>query len=509
MLHGKPVTDVTAPGADVRASTSSARIIVEVVGWAVVSAVGFGLLYFVQRELFLNGLGNDPTEFPHPFADFRSAQQDLRRYWLLIAITGAAYVGLLLRVHHWGRLAWGAVAIAVLGHLVLLVARPSLSIDILSYLSHGYWAVQGNPYVQASAEVAGTPYGQALGAEGWSAVHGPTPYGPLWTHLEGIVYQASGGSIGSGLVMFKAVILVSVLGSAILIGLIARRLRPEWATVAVLAWLANPVVIMEFGADGHNDALAIFFALLAIWAALRGWAAVAVLALALGVLAKYTPVIFALPLLVILVRHRRSAARLVVELVLGTALAVGLGWWLWRPWWVGLPTLDGVRVGGTVFPSWSPAGWLGSRFDDPLAYEPGLMPPLILAGVVLLAVLAFSWRRTDLGAMTGCAAIAVVVLAVLPTYWPWYAGLALALLVVRPTAIALAQVVLITAGSRIAGPYGDLGALGYIDFLTMFNLNALWGITVPVAGVLLLTILGIARAGGPNRVLLAPGSGQL
>ena len=65
-------------------------------------------------------------------------------------------------------------------------------------------------------------------------------------------------------------IVLSVLGSAVLIGLIARRLQPDWTALAVLAWLANPLVIMEFGADGHNDAPAIFFALLAIWAALRG-----------------------------------------------------------------------------------------------------------------------------------------------------------------------------------------------------------------------------------------------
>ena len=243
---------------------------VEVVGWAVVSAVGFWMLYAVQRSLFLNGLSGDPTEFPHPLADFAAAQQDLRRYWLLIAITGAAYVGLLVRAHQWGRAAWGAVAIAVLGHLALLFARPSLSIDILSYLSHGYWTVEGN----------------------------------------------------------------------------------------------------------RNQ------------------------------------------------------------------------------------------------------------------------------------VLAFSWQRTDHGAMVGCAAVAVVALAVLPTYWPWYPGLALALLVLRPIALALAQVVVITAGSRIAGPYGDLGALGYVDFVTMFNLNALWGITIPVAAVLLLTVFGIARGAGSKRVRLWPGSGQ-
>jgi hypothetical protein len=477
---------------------------IEVVGWAVVSIVGFWMLYTVQRSMFLNGIGSDPTSFPHPFADFSAAQQDLRRYWLLIAITGAAYIGLLVRARHWDRAAWGAVAVAALGYLVLLFARPSLSIDILSYLSHGYWTVGGNPYIQASAEVAGTPLGPELAAEGWSAVHGPTPYGPLWTSIEGLAYRWSGERVSTGLIAIKIVIVLSVLGSAVLIGLIARRLRPDWTALAVLAWLANPLVIMEFGADGHNDAPAIFFALLAIWAALRGWALVAVLALALGVLTKYTPVIFVLPLLVLLVRYRRSVGRLVSELLLGLALAVGVCWWLWRPWWVGLTTLAGIPAGGTAIP-WSPAGWLGARFADPLADEPSVVPTLILASIMLLAVLAFSSRRTDHGALVGCAGIAVVALAVLPAYWPWYSGMALALLAVRPTAIALAQLVVITAGSRIAGPYGDLGSLGYVDFTTMFNRNALWGITLPVAGVLVLTVFSIARAVGAKRVRLGPG----
>ena len=103
----------------------------------------------------------------------------------------------------------------------------------------------------------------------------------------------------------------------------------------------------------------------------------------------------------------------------------------------------------------------------------------------------------------------MVALAVLPAYWPWYSGMALALLAMRPTVLALVQLVVITAGSRIAGPYGDLGALGYVDFTTMFNRNALWGITLPMAGVLVLTVLSIARAVGAKRVRLGPGEGVI
>lgn len=165
-----------------------------------------------------------------------------------------------------------------------------------------------------------------------------------------------------------------------------------------------------------------------------------------------------------------------LELGIGAAVVAGLTWLLWRPWWAGRATFEGLLASGTAQPSPSPGSWF---------------PQPALAGALALTVLALSWFRPLPRAAAGWAVIALVALAVLPVYWPWYAGLAVAVLLLRPTAVALAQVVALTAGSRIAGPYGDLAALGLVDFPTMFARDALWGITLPVAACAVLGLVGV------------------
>lgn len=453
---------------------------VEPVAWALTSAAAYGWLYVVQRRLFLNGANDGPYAPPRVTADVVAAQADLRAYWALAGVVLLTYLWVLVRGRPWGRL---AVVAATTGQVVLLLARPGLSIDLLSYLSHGYLAATDrNPYLTASADVANLPYGALLSAEGWTAVHGPTPYGPVWTHLEQLAYLAAPERVAVGLLVLKAVALAATLGSGWLIGRIAELVRPGTGAVAALAWLANPLVIVEFAADGHNDAAAIFLTLLAFWLALTGRpAALVVVALGLGALVKYTPVVFALPLLVLLVRRRRGWPRLVLGLGVGAAVVAGLTWLLWRPWWAGRATLDGLLASGTPWPSPSPGSWL---------------PQPVLAGALALTVLALSWLRPLARAAAGWAAIALVALAVLPVYWPWYAGLAVAVLLLRPTATALAQVFVLTAGSRVAAPNGDLATLGLVDISTMFARDALWGITLPVALCVLIALVGLAfRAG--------------
>ncbi len=461
----------------------------ELAAWVLTAVGTHAGLFVVQRRLFLNGASDGPDAQPRFTADLFAAQTDLRAYWALAGVVLLNYLWLLLRGHRWGR---PVVAAAVAGHVVLLFARPGLSIDLLSYLSHGYLAATGrNPYLTASADVAGLPYGALLGAEGWTAVHGPTPYGPLWTHLEQLAYLASPERVAVGLLVLKATALAATLGSGWLIGRIGERIHPGSGRPAALAWLANPLVVVEFAADGHNDAAAIFLTLLACWLALSGRPAVlTVLALGLGVLVKYTPLIFALPLLVLLVRGRRTWPRLVLQLSIGAVVVAGLAWLLWRPWWAGPATFDGLLTSGTAQPSPSPGSWL---------------PQPALAAALALTVAALSWFRPLPRAAGGWAAIAVVALAVLPVYWPWYAGLAVAILVLRPTPVALAQAFVLTAGSRIAGPYGDLAALGLVDIATMFGRDALWGITVPVALCAVIGLAGVALRPARSAPVSAPG----
>jgi alpha-1,6-mannosyltransferase len=477
-----------------------------------VSGVAYALLYRVQRRLFLNGVTGDPYDYPRSTADAVAAQQNLRTYWLLITVVLLSYAWLLLRSRSpgWQPLAWLPLAILGLGQLAMLRARPSFSMDLLSYLSHGYLAVtpDHNPYADAASDVGEYPYGVALAAEGWSAVHSQTPYGPLWTQVEALAYRVSGGDVDFGLVAIKAVVLAAVFGSAVLAGSIARQIRPEWAAPAACAFLGNPVVIMEFAGDGHNDAVAIFFTLLAIRFALDDRVVPAVVALGLAVLTKYTPIIFALPILVIFLRGRRPTRQLIGHVLAGGAVLIVLTAWLWQKWWIGMATFSGISLSGTPHHVWSPASLLTRLFTDPVTGESGWAPRLILGAILLVVVLVFSWSQSTDQAMVGCAVIALVMTLVLPTYWPWYAALPIAILALRSTWLSLGQLLVVTIGSRIAAPYGDLATLGLVDFPTMLEQNALRGVALPAAGCLLLAVFGYGLAAARKRVGLAVGGGS-
>lgn len=473
-------------------------VFLEILAWAAVSAAAYALVYRVQRQLFLNGVIGDPYDFPRSTAEPLGARQDLRSYWLILAVVVLSYVWLLVRSRSpgWQAVAWLPLTLLGLGNLSMLRAKPSFSIDMLSYLSHGYLAVTPghNPYADAASDVGNYPYGAALAAQGWSAIHSQSPYPPLWTQIEALAYRVSDGDVGLGLVAIKAVVLAAVLGSAVLVGSIARKIRPEWAALAACAFLGNPVVIMEFAGDGHNDALAVFFTLLAIRAALADRVFPAVVALGMAVLIKYTPIVFALPILVILFRGRRPTREVIWHGLAGGALLVVLTAWLWQKWWIGMATFSGISLSGTPAQVWSPASWFTRLFADPVTGESGWAPRLILGTILLVVVLVFSWSKSTDQAVVGCTVIALVMVLLLPTYWPWYAALPIAILALRPTWLSLGQLLVITIGSRIAAPYGDLATLGMVDFNAMLEQNALRGVALPAAGCLLLTVFSFGLA---------------
>ncbi len=479
------------------ATTRGRRLaVIAVVVLLLASAAAYVGLLQVQQELFTNGLpASDPTAYPRPGADLAAAAASLARYWPLVGVVTGLYLLILINVR-WGRApAVGRIAMVagIVGHLGLLLTRPGLSIDLYSYVAHGYLANQPstNPYVTPASSAIDTPIGAALVAQGWMPVHPQTPYGPLWTHVESLAVATAGSDVGQSALLLKAVVTVATIGTGLVAFAVAQRVRPGLGTLAAAAWLLNPVAVVEFGVEGHIDAVPILFTALALLAALRGWGVVAVTSLALATLVKYTPAVFGLAVLVMLVRTIASRSRLVIELVLGVALSATLAWLLWQRWWVGMPTFDGLRASTTPFPGPSPAGWLASMWLDPYAYPPSLLPQLVLSGAVLLVVLAASWGRSASGWLAGCAVIAVTILAVSPLYWPWYSALPIAILALRPTGGSLVCVAILTAGSRIAAPWGDLPALGFVQFDEAAHFSMLAGLSYPVAACAVVALVAL------------------
>src|SRR5215207_2480359 len=217
-----------------------------------------------------------------------------------------------------GRARTLALLFPVLFNAGLLLGDPYQSIDTLTYVAHGYMGnLPGvNPYVTTASQVVHTDFARQLAPFGWLPVHGLSPYGPLWTYLEIAAFKV-GGDVLATLLLLKTMVVAASLGSAALIWKILGRVRPEDQLLGTLVYLWNPVIVVEFAAKGHNDALMILCLLASLALCVSGRPALSMVASVLGVLVKYVPLIFLPAQLIYLWHTRQSRSRLALYLMLG------------------------------------------------------------------------------------------------------------------------------------------------------------------------------------------------
>ncbi|HET7272771.1 MAG TPA: hypothetical protein VFI90_16995 [Rubrobacter sp.] len=470
---------------------------VAVIGLA--SAALYLVVYVTQSAMFHNGLDQqvahtlvrgEPADGPRLLLQsggYYGATLLLfvLYLWLLILCRG----GLLGEV----RARTLAIAFPVLFNTGLLLGQPYQSIDALTYVAHGYMGnLPGvNPYVTTAASVANMDFARQLAPFGWLPVHGVSPYGPLWTQLEIAAFRIAGDVPGT-LLLIKTLMVAASLGSAALIWKILGRVRPEDQLLGTLVYLWNPVIIMEFAAEGHNDALMIFCLLASLALCVSGRPALSMATSALGVLVKYVPVVFLPAQLVYLWRTQRRRSRLVLYLVIGLMIGGALAVLLYEPFWVGPRTFEGVRLQGQPLYSSSPSGllYLYLSFAFPQG-EAARLTLRALAGAFVIFVLISSWRVRDaVGLLGACAGIALAyVLVVSAHYWPWYVSMPLALMALRPGWVFLPAALVLSLCSRLVAPLSTLFTNGFMDAGTALNLKMAVGVTTPLVILLLLCLL--------------------
>jgi len=459
-----------------------------------------GALYLVvyasQWAMFRNGLSAEVAGIL-----LRGEPADASR----LLLQGGAYYGatlLLFALYAWililcrrgllrdGRARVLALLFPVLFNAGLLLGHPYQSIDALTYVAHGYLGnlPDANPYTTTAAAVRATDFARQLAPFGWLPVHGITPYGPLWTHLEIAVVKAT-GHVPTALVLLKALVVAASLGSAALIWRILGRVRPEDQLFGTLVYLWNPMIVVEFAAEGHNDALMVLCLLASLALTVSARPALSVAASVLGVLVKYLPVIF-LPAQVVYLWHtRRDRPRLAVGLLLGLLIGAGLAVVLYWPFWAGLRTFEGVRLQGQPLVSPSPSGGLYWYLLHALPpAEAARLTLRVLAGAFAAFVLVASWRARDAaGLLWACASIALAYVLVASThYWPWYASLPLALVALVPRGIFLPAALVLTLCSRLVAPMSTLLTNGFLGAGVALQLKISVGVTVPFVFLLLL-----------------------
>ncbi|PSB47115.1 hypothetical protein C7B80_10910 [Cyanosarcina cf. burmensis CCALA 770] len=467
------MTTITAPpdSAEVRRKT----LLVLLIGIA--SSILYLLVYFAQRAIYLNGLSRSDSDNGIALRGISADQT--RLLWESASYYGGtvalfALYFWLLRLCRRGQLRSRpartlALLFPLLFNLGLLFGQPYISIDVFSYMAHGYLGITpgNNPYINAAREVINFPFGRQLVPWGWWPVHGISPYGPLWLQFEVAIVRFT-QHIPSALLLFKSLVVASSLLCAVLIWCILSRVRPQDRLLGTLVYLWNPMIVIEFAAEGHNDALMIVFVLLSLLLAVQARPTASMVTLVLSVLTKYLPLIF-LPAIVIYFWRTRSPrwnwTGLVLRLLLGLVIGLGLAILLYQPFWVGVETFRGVQQASQAQFAASTrmllSGYL--QYLHPQA-EPAQLATQILRGIfsiyLLIASLGVRDRQSLLKTFANIALVYLLVAS--PEYWPWYASTPLALMALSPHGTFYWMLFVLTFCSRLVAPLELMMSNGFM-----------------------------------------------
>jgi alpha-1,6-mannosyltransferase len=451
------------------------------------SAAAYVATYLSERALFFNGLvSNVPLVEGGQPASPGAAMLQGAVYILSTLVLFGLYAGVLSLCHkgaleHGAGRGW-ALGLPVLLNLAFVFSLPRLSRDALSYMAHGYLGHVGNPLLEPMSDVMATPLGSQLAGFAWRPIPAVSPYGILWTRLEMAILSAS-TDVRTAVLLFKAVSAVASLSAAACLWSFLGRVHPRAQMLGTLAYLWNPLIIIEFASEGHNDAVVILFVLAALAASARGWRWVAVFALFLGVLTKYIPVMLGPAMLVYLWKTRRGAGRFALEVVIGLTLGAIVAALLFAPLWAGLASFRGILQRGSPLSSLSPIGivnWVLRR--SPLRRFSGALTLTLATIPFVLFSLWASLKAKDLGGLAKAfvGITLAYVLVASPDYWPWYTCLPVALLAAAAPESSLWAVGLLALGARLCAPADVLFQNGFVGTRFLKGSMSAMGTTVPL-----------------------------
>jgi hypothetical protein len=213
--------------------------------------------------------------------------------WLFLGVI-AVYGGMLLMLRAWVDLAKVVtrhrgtpvkllVPVFLAWIAPLLIVAPLFSKDAYSYAAQGELMSHSiNPYLYGPQFLIGTPF-QFLTDQLWANV--PSPYGPVFLTLDGWLVQLTGHNALWSIEALRFLALAGTVMIAIAIPIVARSFGRDGASAFVLAAL-NPLVLLNFVAGIHNDALMVGFLVAGYALARRGHPIFGILACTLGSMVK-------------------------------------------------------------------------------------------------------------------------------------------------------------------------------------------------------------------------------
>ena len=304
---------------------------------------------------------------------------------------------------------------------ILLLAFPTTSGDIFYYMMSGriFWEHGDSPFVSLMANYPEDSYlyyvdpFQRLDA---------SPYGPLWTLASGLPALLPQGNPELVLIGYKALSTAAFLATAAVIWLILGELRPQQRLLGVTLFAWNPLLLLMVASNGHNDAVMMFFAVLALYFAIKNRWQLAIPLLIASALVKYVTLLL-LPFF-LYYAWRQTAAGNRRTFWLGIVAGLGVAVAVFAPLWEGFDTFDSQTNNQRSWFITSFAELAFYTLDRFSSMNIALQAARALAALgffvlYLLLLLRLRARKDDLVTVS-CLALFLYVLFGSTLFYPWY-----------------------------------------------------------------------------------------
>jgi len=223
---------------------------------------------------------------------------------------------------------------------------PIFSIDLYEFIMRGrIWSLyKVNPYLHPPSDFKNDLFYSIIF---WKFQ--PMAYGPVWTWLLWLPTKLAGNSVFLNQFFMKLVLFIVYLLSAQQVYRLAKLFELKNPIVYCEAFLLNPFMVVSILVDGHNDIVMTFFLLWSLVELKKGRDLLSLALLVLSVLTKYVTAVF-VPLYVLYYWFKyKGISKKSFFALKATALSLIVAALVFKPFWAGLQTFQGITSVGKSF----------------------------------------------------------------------------------------------------------------------------------------------------------------
>ncbi|MFH2085954.1 MAG: hypothetical protein ABII21_04190 [bacterium] len=248
--------------------------------------------------------------------------------YVYLGLMGMLYLCYFITISKWRHFTAFPWKIIALVALFFALSYPFLSSDVFKYLfsAKELLVYHANPHVVAPQVFAGDTW---LRFMRW--IHTPSPYGPVMTGLAIPYYLLGFGKFVPSLYLFK---LDQIFWYGLSIWVIGK-LAGKRAVMAQLFFALNPLILIEWLVNSHNDAPMISLLLFSLYLLTLTRRLPALISLLFSIGIKYVTIIF-LPIILISKKYTINLTSIIYYLISVLALAPILYHYQiqYQPWYV-------------------------------------------------------------------------------------------------------------------------------------------------------------------------------